>query len=149
MSCRDQVKRHWYNTISQRNFYSWFGSDWCSLCVWEQFKQFPVYAQQTQLLVYYFGEYLSQGSLKIENKCQVIPANILFEQNQLHHIQPKFAEFAHIHHHTVGGKPPWVKEVNQLHNTLQPGNKLPILPENEMSGCLQAIERIIKYVASD
>lgn len=97
---------------------------------------------------YYFGEYLSQGSLKIENKCQVIPANILFEQDRLRRIQPEFAEFAHIRSHTVGGKPPWVKEVNRLCNTLQPGNKLPILPENEMSGRLQAIEEIIKYVAS-
>ena len=97
---------------------------------------------------YYFGEYLSQGSLKIENKCQVIPANILFEQDRLRRIQPEFAEFAHIRRHTVGGKPPWVKEVNRLCNTLQPGNKLPILPENEMSGRLQAIEEIIKYVAS-
>ena len=41
-----------------------------------------------------------------------------------------------------------MKEVNRLCNTLQPGNKLPILPENEMSGRLQAIEEIIKYVAS-
>lgn len=63
-------------------------------------------------------------------------------------IQPEFAEFAHIRCHTVRGKPPLVKEVNRLRNTLQPGNKLPILPENEMSGRLQAIEEIIKYVAS-
>lgn len=61
---------------------------------------------------YYFGEYLSQGSLKIENTCQVIPAYILFEQDRLRRIQPEFVEFAHIRCHTVGGKPPWVKEVN-------------------------------------
>lgn len=97
---------------------------------------------------YYFGEYLSQGSLKIENKCQVIPADILFEQDRLRRIQPEFAEFAHIRRDTVGGKPPWPREVNRLRNTLWPGTKLPILPVNEMSGRLQAVEEIMEYVAS-
>ena len=82
---------------------------------------------------YYFGEYLSQALLKIENKCQVIPANVLFKQDRLCCIQPKFAD---IHSNTMGGKPSWSNEVNCLRNTLWLGNKLPILPENEMLGCL-------------
>lgn len=97
---------------------------------------------------YYFGEYLSQGSLKIENKCQVIPADILFEQDRLRRIQPEFAEFAHIRCDTSGGNPPWPREVNRLRNTLWPGTELPILPENEMSGRLQAVEEIMGYIAS-
>lgn len=96
----------------------------------------------------YFGEYLSQGSLKIENKCQVIPADILFEQDRLRCIQPEFAEFAYIRRDTVGGKPPWPSEVNRLRNALWPGTELPILPVNEMSGRLQAVEEIMGYVAS-
>lgn len=41
---------------------------------------------------FYFGEYLSQGSLKISNKFQVIPANILFGHNRLHNLQPAFSK---------------------------------------------------------
>ena len=39
---------------------------------------------------YYFGEYLSQGSLKIESKCQIICAEFLFEHDRLRRLQPRF-----------------------------------------------------------
>ncbi|KAJ5585066.1 uncharacterized protein N7459_004866 [Penicillium hispanicum] len=39
---------------------------------------------------FYFGEYLSQGSLKIENNFRVIPASILFDHNRLCRLQPAF-----------------------------------------------------------
>jgi hypothetical protein len=37
---------------------------------------------------YYFGEYLSQGSLKIRGKCQIVSAKVLFDDDRLHRIQP-------------------------------------------------------------
>lgn len=97
---------------------------------------------------YYFGEYLSQGPLKIENKCQMIPADILFEKDRLRRIQPQFAEVAQIRRDTVGGKPPWAKEVNRLRRTLWPGTNLSILSMAEMSDRLQVVEEIIQNFAS-
>lgn len=41
---------------------------------------------------FYFGEYLSQGSLNISNKVQMIPANILFDHNRLLCLQPAFSK---------------------------------------------------------
>lgn len=94
---------------------------------------------------YYFGEYLSQGSLKIESKCQMIPAEIIFEQDRLHCIQPKFAD---LHRDARGEKPAWVKEVNRLRHAIWSDTNLPIYSAAEMSSRLQAVEEIIQNVAS-
>lgn len=40
---------------------------------------------------YYFGEYLSQGALKIEDKCKIVPAQALID-NGLFEIRPEFSE---------------------------------------------------------
>lgn len=139
----------WYKLETEHQYKSnhiQISTSWC--LGFENNCLCSLYGRQFQASLYYFGEYLSQGSLKIENKCQVIPANILFEQDRLRRIQPEFAEFAHIRRDTVGGKPPWPREVNRLRNTLWPGTKLPILPVNEMLSSLQAVEEIMGYVAS-
>lgn len=41
---------------------------------------------------YYFGEYLSQGDLKIELKCQIVPARDIILCG-LYDIRPEFAKF--------------------------------------------------------
>lgn len=93
---------------------------------------------------YYFGEYLSQGALKIENKCQMIPAEILFEQNRLRRLQPHFAQ---LHRETRRAKPEWVKEVIRLRKTIWPDTGLPIFSLAEMWDRLQAVEEIIQNIA--
>jgi len=50
---------------------------------------------------YYFGEYLSQGALKIEDKCQIVSAQALFTQG-LFSLQPEL------------GRPGLAKEVVRL-----------------------------------
>ena len=94
---------------------------------------------------YYFGEYLSQGSLKIENKCQMIPAEIIFKQNRLRCIQPEFAE---LHRDARGEKTAWVKEVNRLRDTIWPDTNLPIYSAAEMRSRLESVEEVIQNVAS-
>ncbi|KAJ5088247.1 hypothetical protein N7456_011863 [Penicillium angulare] len=74
----------------------------------------------------YFGEYLSQGSLKVENKCQVISVNVLFENNLLRRIQPRFAGLGE------GDPLKWVTTVQSL----------------QMADRLQAIEGILENVES-
>ncbi|PCD21511.1 hypothetical protein AU210_016472 [Fusarium oxysporum f. sp. radicis-cucumerinum] len=41
---------------------------------------------------YYFGEYLSQGALKIEGKCQIVPARDIILRG-LYDVRPEFAKF--------------------------------------------------------
>ena len=41
----------------------------------------------------YFGEYLSQGALKIEGKCQIVLAQAMIDQG-LYDLRPEFDEFA-------------------------------------------------------
>lgn len=95
---------------------------------------------------YYFGEFLSQGTLKIENKCQTIPANILFEQDRLRRIQPQFAE---LHRDTRRAKPEWAKEVIRLREAIWSYTELPTLSLAEMHGRVQAIQEIIQEIAPD
>lgn len=95
---------------------------------------------------FYFGEYLSQGSLKIENKCQTIPAKIIFEQDRLRRIQPQFAE---LHHEINEVKPKWVKEVVRLRKAIWPYTELRSISLAEMLDRLEAIEKITQEVAPD
>lgn len=59
---------------------------------------------------YYFGEYLSQGALKIANKCEIVAAQKMIAAG-LYDLQPKFQEFAR---RTRGPRPPWANLVIEL-----------------------------------
>lgn len=93
---------------------------------------------------FYFGEYLSQGPLKIENKCQVIPAEVLFQQDRLRRIQPRFAEMPS----NTTRNPGWAKEVIRLRRAIWPGFDLTLLSSAEMIDRLQPIEEIMNNIAA-
>lgn len=63
---------------------------------------------------FYFGEYLSQGALKIKGKCAIVPASALIERG-LFDLQPIFEEFAHWE---KAFTPPWVYPVLHLRNDI-------------------------------
>ncbi|PYI17188.1 hypothetical protein BO99DRAFT_389234 [Aspergillus violaceofuscus CBS 115571] len=73
----------------------------------------------------YFGEYLSQGALQIEGKCQVINAQSLFDSNRLRRIQPAFADIE-----VPQQRPLWAKEVLHLRQVLETrgGQRMQIQP---------------------
>jgi len=56
---------------------------------------------------FYFGEYLSQGALKIEGKCQFISAQAIIDQG-LFYLQPEFSKSI------VTKEPSWSNEVIRL-----------------------------------
>lgn len=56
----------------------------------------------------YFGEYLSQGALKIKDKCRIISAQEIIDKG-LYDLEPKFEEFSRWPQESK--KPPWAKEV--------------------------------------
>ena len=56
---------------------------------------------------FYFREYLSQCALKIEDECQIVSAQEIFDQG-LGCLQPEFTEW------TVTDKPIWANEVTRL-----------------------------------
>ena len=92
---------------------------------------------------YYFGEYLSQGSLKIENKCEMISASVLFRNDRLRRLQPEFDRLS-----TNNGKPERANEVNRLRKGIWPAIDRPILSIGEMCDRLEAIKEITHNVAS-
>jgi len=49
--------------------------------------------QNLRLSDYYFGEYLSQGALKIEDKCEIVSAQAMIDQG-LCNLRHEFGEFA-------------------------------------------------------
>lgn len=59
---------------------------------------------------YYFGEYLSQGALKIEGKCQIVSAQELMDRG-LFSIRSEFGDFARW---TPQERPPWANDVIEL-----------------------------------
>ncbi len=59
---------------------------------------------------FYFGEFLSQGALKIEGHCQTVTAQALIERG-LYDLQPKFREFAQWRKEP---SPPWANAVLEL-----------------------------------
>ncbi|KAM3516394.1 hypothetical protein NHJ13051_009953, partial [Beauveria bassiana] len=59
---------------------------------------------------YYFGEYLTQGALKIEGRCQIISSDLLIDAG-LYHIREEFRSFADWE---VRKKPPWAKPVVEM-----------------------------------
>lgn len=90
---------------------------------------------------YYFGEYLSQGSLKIENKCQMIPSGVLFEQDRLCRIQPDFAPIS-------SETSEWARPVVRLRQNIYLRPRLGSLTSTEMRGRLQAIEEIMPHISA-
>lgn len=97
----------------------------------------------------YFGEYLSQGSLKIANKCQVISAESLFENDRLRGLQPHFADLQSSA--PSNAKVEWAREVVRLRGVIWPERgfltHLQVLSSAEMSDRLQAVEEIVRNVA--
>ncbi|KAH0420028.1 hypothetical protein CcaCcLH18_14206 [Colletotrichum camelliae] len=63
---------------------------------------------------YYFGEYLSQGVLKIEGKCQIVSAQAMIDRG-LYTILPQLEDFAQWE---VQAKPPWASAVIELRHEL-------------------------------
>ncbi|KAF5700186.1 hypothetical protein FMUND_14429 [Fusarium mundagurra] len=59
---------------------------------------------------YYFGEYLSQGALKIEGKCQIVPARDIILRG-LYDVRPEFAKFENWEPQQ---SPPWADAVIEL-----------------------------------
>ncbi|KUL92210.1 hypothetical protein ZTR_02588 [Talaromyces verruculosus] len=88
----------------------------------------------------YFGEYLSQGSLKIEGKNQAVPAQVLFDNDRLRRIQPGFTKLSDA---TKSENPEWVKEVVRLRKFIWPVGEVRRLPTNEVFNRLQAIGEIV------
>lgn len=81
---------------------------------------------------YYFGEYFSQGSLRIANKCQVVLAKLLFAGDKLRCLQPHLGD---IHSMQRFEKPDLANDVRKLRNIIWPNGK----PFSTMSGgtCVQ------------
>ncbi|KAJ5355246.1 uncharacterized protein N7496_012458 [Penicillium cataractarum] len=90
---------------------------------------------------YYFGEYFSQGSLKIEDKCQLIPAQVIFEQDRLRRIQPRFAPIS-------SKASEWAKPVVRLRRNIYLRPSLVSLTSTEMRDRLQAIEEIMPHISA-
>lgn len=89
----------------------------------------------------YFGEYLSQGSLKIEGKCQRISAATILDHGLLRRLQPEFGDISTT---PPDGKAVWVREVNRLRDVLYISNTHPRLSSNEVRIRLQAVEEIVR-----
>lgn len=93
---------------------------------------------------YYFGEYLSQGPLKVEGKCEIIPAQSLFTNDRLRRLQPHFKFYNEPFRNE---KPEWAKEVIRLRGAIWPTSGTPILSSVEMRDRLQAIKEIIETLS--
>lgn len=89
---------------------------------------------------YYFGEYLSQGSLKIQDKCQVIPATVLFENGRLNRLQPHFADIRSL---GTGVTVNWAKEVVRLREAIWPAIAPHDLSASDLVKRFQAAREII------
>lgn len=59
---------------------------------------------------WYFGEYLSQGALKIENKCRIVSAQAMIDMG-LYDLQHEFETFSRW---KKGRSPPWARQVVNL-----------------------------------
>jgi hypothetical protein len=81
----------------------------------------------------YFGEYLSQGALKIENKCQIVSAQAMIDQG-LYDLQPRFRDFA-IWPRALQPPPPWVNPVLELREEFdeEPGDTLEASVEEHLA----------------
>ncbi|KAF2843955.1 hypothetical protein T440DRAFT_473780, partial [Plenodomus tracheiphilus IPT5] len=91
--------------------------------------------KELQLGEYYFREYLSQGALNIEDKCQIVSASAMIK-NGLLDLQPKLKCYARW---PECPRPPWAKPVVRLQKTLD-DEKTCIDIENP----IQAITNIVR-----
>ncbi|KAJ9485962.1 hypothetical protein VN97_g7382 [Penicillium thymicola] len=91
---------------------------------------------------YYFGVYLSQGSLKIQGNCEIIPATSLFEGDRLRRLQPRFRVFNGFP--SRNGKPIWPIEVIRLRNGIWQATDVQVLSPEDMEGRLEAVKEIVQ-----
>ncbi|KAL0929787.1 uncharacterized protein CTRU02_215217 [Colletotrichum truncatum] len=59
---------------------------------------------------FYFGEYISQGALKVEGRCQVVSAQAIIDQN-LYELLPGLRNFPQ---GTIQSPPPWANKVIEI-----------------------------------
>ncbi|KOS47657.1 hypothetical protein ACN38_g1315 [Penicillium nordicum] len=91
---------------------------------------------------HYFGEYLSQGSLKIQGKREIIPAASLFEGDRLRRLQPRFRVFNGFP--SRNGRPIWAIEVIRLRDAIWQATDAQVLSPEEMEGRLKAVKEIVQ-----
>lgn len=91
---------------------------------------------------YYFGEYLSQGSLKIQGKREIISATSLFEGDRLRHLQPHFRVFEDFPF--KNRNPIWANEVIRLRDVIWQATDIRTLSPEEMEGRLEAVKEIVQ-----
>ncbi|KAL4928874.1 uncharacterized protein BDV17DRAFT_291201 [Aspergillus undulatus] len=125
------------------------GTFLCDLDLLEVFCEFDVHVNSRQDLNnlrtlrtgggFYFGEYLSQGSLEIANKHQSIGAVLLFKDNLLHRLQPLFSDIQV----PADVKPLWAKEVLDLREKIWPANTPGQLSMQERSRRLGVVWEIV------
>lgn len=65
---------------------------------------------------YYFGEYFSQGSLKIANKCQVVSAELFFREDRLLFLLPNLADIDSNQRYVE--RPGWANDVCMLRSII-------------------------------
>lgn len=70
---------------------------------------------------YYFGEYFSQGSLKIANKCQVVSAESFFRRNRLLFLLPNLADIDSNQRYVE--RPGWANDVCMLRSIIWPSER--------------------------
>ncbi|KAL2830890.1 hypothetical protein BDW59DRAFT_158325 [Aspergillus cavernicola] len=91
---------------------------------------------------YYFGEYLSQGSLKIQGMHQVVSGASLFDQNRLQRLQPQFKAKG------IQGRsqwPPWATEVVRLRKGVWNSSNQVRLSSADIWDRLKAVEEIVDH----
>ncbi|KAL4739852.1 hypothetical protein BDV11DRAFT_214855 [Aspergillus similis] len=91
---------------------------------------------------WYFGEYLSQGSLRIADRHQCIRATSLFQDGLLYRLQLLFPNI----HTPVDGEPGWAKEVIRFREKIWPPAVImpSSLPIEEIRNRLTAVGEIMR-----
>ncbi|GAD91813.1 predicted protein [Paecilomyces variotii No. 5] len=90
---------------------------------------------------YYFGEYLSQGSLNLAGRCQMILASSLFHKDLLRRLQGNFKD---INLPLPGNKEPrWPKEVRDFRKAVWLSTKPIRLSSEQILGRMEALSEII------
>ncbi|OJJ40923.1 hypothetical protein ASPWEDRAFT_23054 [Aspergillus wentii DTO 134E9] len=83
---------------------------------------------------WYFGEYLSQGSMKIAGKCQVVSAEAVLGENRLGHVQPHFQQ--------MPKNPDWAREVDWLRKSIWGNPPLSPLSSEEVHDAKMVVEQL-------
>jgi hypothetical protein len=87
---------------------------------------------------YYFGEYLTQGSLRIADKHQVVSATSLFQDDLMKRLQPHLPNIQD----TTDGEPGWADPVLDLRKQIWPTNTFDPLSTEEMRRRLRAVAEL-------